>query len=54
MTLIPQDDNGARHPWLTPVIPATQKAAIRKIEFQSQPGKIVQETLSQKKKKKNH
>jgi hypothetical protein len=34
-----------------PVILATQEAEIRRITAQSQPGKIVQETLSQKKKK---
>jgi hypothetical protein len=31
--------------WLIPVIPATQEAEIRRIEVQSQPGQIVQETL---------
>jgi hypothetical protein len=34
--------------WLTPVIPATQEAEIRKTEIQSQPRQIVHETLSQK------
>jgi hypothetical protein len=34
--------------WLTPVILATQKAEIRKIVVQRQPGKIVHETLSGK------
>jgi hypothetical protein len=34
--------------WLTPVIPATQEAEIRRIEVPSQPGQIVFETLSQK------
>jgi hypothetical protein len=29
-----------------PVIPATQEAEIRRIKVQSQPGQIVQETLS--------
>jgi hypothetical protein len=31
-----------------PVIPVTQEAKIRRIKVQSQPGKIVHETLSQK------
>jgi hypothetical protein len=35
---------------LTPVIPATQEAEVRRIEVQSQPGQIVQEPPSQKKK----
>jgi hypothetical protein len=34
--------------WLTPVILATQEAEIRRITVRSQPGQIVQETLSQK------
>jgi hypothetical protein len=34
------------HWWLTPVIPATQEAEIRRIEVQSQPRQIVLETLS--------
>jgi hypothetical protein len=34
--------------WLTPILLATQKAAIRRIAVQSQPGQIVHETLSQK------
>jgi hypothetical protein len=34
--------------WLTPVIPATQEAEIRRIAIGSQPGQIVLETLSQK------
>jgi hypothetical protein len=46
----------SRRQWLTPVIPATQEAEIRRIEIQSQPRQIVPETLSQnthhKKKKK--
>jgi hypothetical protein len=37
--------------WLTPVILATQ-TEIRRIMVQSQPGQIVCESLSQKKKKK--
>jgi hypothetical protein len=36
----------AGHWWLTPVILATQEAEIRRIASQSQPGKIVVETLS--------
>jgi hypothetical protein len=36
------------HPWLTPVILATQEEQIRRITVQSQPGQIVCETLSQK------
>jgi hypothetical protein len=36
--------------WFTPVIPAIQEAEIRKMEVQSQPRQIIQETLSQKKK----
>jgi hypothetical protein len=35
-------------PWLTPVIPATQEAEIRRMEVRSQPGQIVCETLSQR------
>jgi ABC-type antimicrobial peptide transport system ATPase subunit len=38
----------ARRQWFTPVILATQEAAIRRITVQSQPGQIVQETLSPK------
>jgi hypothetical protein len=34
--------------WLTPVILATQKAELRRIMVQSQPGHIVHKTLSQK------
>jgi hypothetical protein len=29
---------GARHPWLTPIILATQEAEIRRITVRSQPG----------------
>jgi hypothetical protein len=43
-------DKRAGHQWLMPVILATQEAGIRKIVVQSQPGQIVHETLSQKKK----
>jgi hypothetical protein len=32
--------------WLTPVIPATQEAEIRRILVQSQPGQIILEILS--------
>jgi hypothetical protein len=35
----------ARHWWLTPEIPATQKAESRKIEVRSQPRQMVLETL---------
>jgi hypothetical protein len=38
--------------WLTSVILATQEAEIRRIMVRSQPGQIVHETLSQKKKRK--
>jgi hypothetical protein len=36
------------------VILATQEAEIKRIMVQSQPGHILRETLSQKKKKKTH
>jgi hypothetical protein len=35
--------------WLTPVILTTQKAEIRRIMVQSQPGQIVHQALSRKK-----
>jgi hypothetical protein len=38
----------AWHWWLTPVIPPTQEAEIRRIVVRSQPGQIVLETLSGK------
>jgi hypothetical protein len=38
----------ARYQWLTPVIPATQEAEIRRIKVWSQPGQIVRKTLSRK------
>jgi hypothetical protein len=38
----------ARHQWFTPVILATQETEIWRIMVQSQPRKIVHETLSQK------
>jgi hypothetical protein len=38
----------ARYQWLMPIFLATQEAEIRKIAVQSQPSKIVHETLSQK------
>jgi hypothetical protein len=43
-------DNTIKNPtgWLTPVIPATQEAEIRRIMVQSQPWQIVLEALSQK------
>jgi hypothetical protein len=34
--------------WITPVIPATQEAKIRRMQFKASQGKIVHETLSQK------
>jgi hypothetical protein len=37
----------ARHQWLSPVILATQKGKIRKIDVSRHQGQIVQETLSQ-------
>jgi hypothetical protein len=40
--------NRAGHQWLTPVILATQEAAIRRVIVRSQPGQTVRETLSQK------
>jgi hypothetical protein len=40
--------------WLTPIILVTQEAEIKRISVQSQPGRIVCETLSQKKKKNHH
>jgi hypothetical protein len=46
-----QETFTARHQWLTPVILATQETEIRRITVRSQPGQIVYETLSQKKKK---
>jgi hypothetical protein len=39
----------AEHHWLTPVIPATQKAEIRKIMARTQTWQIVLETLPLKK-----
>jgi hypothetical protein len=40
--------NQARCQWFPPVIPSTQEAEIGRITVRSQPGKKVQETLSQK------
>jgi hypothetical protein len=37
----------AGHQWLTPVIPTTQEAEIRRIAVQRQPRQIVHETLFQ-------
>jgi hypothetical protein len=36
-----------RHWWLTPVIPATQEAEIRRVMVRSQPAQIVHKTLSE-------
>jgi hypothetical protein len=44
--------SGARCWKLTPIILATQEAEIRRIVVQSQPGQVVQETLSKKKSQK--
>jgi hypothetical protein len=41
----------ARYQWLTPVVLAIEEAQITRISVQSQPGQIVCESLSQKKKK---
>jgi hypothetical protein len=38
----------AGHPWLTPIIFASQKAEIRRITVQGQPREIIQEALCQK------
>jgi hypothetical protein len=46
-------ENFAGCPWLTPVIVAIQEAEIRRTVVQSQPGQIVCEILSQKKKSHN-
>jgi hypothetical protein len=40
------------HQWIMPVILAIQEAEIRRITVERQPGQIVSETLSQKRKKK--
>jgi hypothetical protein len=42
---------GARHWWLMPLILATQGTKIRRTAVRSQPGQIIFNTLSQKKKK---
>jgi hypothetical protein len=41
-------DGFAGHRWFTPVVLATQEAAIRRIAVQSQPGLIVLMILSRK------
>jgi hypothetical protein len=46
LLLVNKNEYQARHQWLTPVILATQEAEIRRITVGSQPGQIVQETLS--------
>jgi hypothetical protein len=38
----------AQHQWLTPVIPATQEAEIRRITVRSQSGQISPKTISRK------
>jgi hypothetical protein len=42
----PQKKKVKESRWLTPVIPATEEAEMRRIEVQSQPRQIIFETLS--------
>jgi hypothetical protein len=44
----PSERVHCQHLWLTPAILATQEAEVRRITVRSQPGQIVQETLSRK------
>jgi hypothetical protein len=46
--MFPKRPARTRYWWLTPVIPATQEAEIRRTVILSQPRQIVHETLSQK------
>jgi hypothetical protein len=43
-----KNTTSARHQWLMPAILATLEAEIRRTKVLSQPGQIVQETLSRK------
>jgi hypothetical protein len=47
-SILKKSTGSAQQWWLTPVIPATQEAEIRRITVQSQPRQIVHKTLSQK------
>jgi hypothetical protein len=44
--MVTKNPNLAGHCWLTPEIPATQEAEIRRIMVQGYPGQIVCEILS--------
>jgi hypothetical protein len=48
MVNLTNQNRRARHPWLTPVILATEEAEIRRIVVQNHPGQIVHKTPSQK------
>jgi hypothetical protein len=48
MTRWQRTERRAGDQWLTPIIPATQEAEIRRIKVGSQPGQIVHETLARK------